>query len=80
MCKAVAGIHIPPKYRSGFKLLKPLRAAGEDVMSLDEATEYFDTLTDAQKIRFNLLTDIGLKLGKPIQGAYLYAKTMLEVD
>ncbi len=49
-------------------------------MSLDEATEYFDTLTDAQKIRFNLLTDIGLKLGKPIQGAYLYAKTMLEVD
>ena len=55
-------------------------AAGEDVMSLDEATEYFGTLTDAQKIRFNLLTNIGLKLGKPIQGAYLYAKTMLEVE
>ena len=47
-------------------------------MTFKEAEVYFDKLTPAEAHRFNLLAEIGLKLGKPIEGAYQYAHTRME--
>jgi hypothetical protein len=47
-------------------------------MSLQEAEAYFENLTPTQSYRFNLLVNLGLKLGKPISGAYDYAKTIMD--
>lgn len=49
-------------------------------MSVEEAQEYFDKLTPSQARHFNLLVTVGLKLGKPIEGAYSYAKTIMESE
>lgn len=47
-------------------------------MSVTEAQAYFDKLDAKQARRFNLLVEVGIKLGKPIEGAYDYAKTVME--
>lgn len=49
-------------------------------MTVTEAEEYFDTLSVAEAERFNLLVTVALKLGKPIEGAYEYAKTIMEEE
>lgn len=49
-------------------------------MTVEETEAYFETLTPAQAHRFNLLVTIGLKLGKPIEGAYSYAKVLMESE
>lgn len=47
-------------------------------MSIDEAEIYFKKLKPNQRQQFNLLVRVGLKLGKPFEGAYEYAKTIIE--
>lgn len=47
-------------------------------MNVKEAQEYFDKLDAKEAQRFNLLVSVALKLGKPIEGAYSYAKTIME--
>lgn len=47
-------------------------------MTVQETEAYFEKLTVAEAHRFNLLVTVGLKLGKPIEGAYDYAKTIME--
>lgn len=47
-------------------------------MSVAEAEKYFEKLTAKEARHFNLLVTVGLKLGKPIEGAYSYAKTIME--
>lgn len=47
-------------------------------MTVKEAEEYYEKLGVREAYRFNLLTEVGLKLGKPIEGAYHYAKTIME--
>lgn len=47
-------------------------------MSSTEAEQYFAKLSVEKAKRFNLLVSVGLKLGKPIEGAYEYAKTIME--
>lgn len=47
-------------------------------MTVKETEAYFETLTAKEAHRFNLLVEVGLKLGKPIEGAYEYAKTIME--
>lgn len=47
-------------------------------MSVQEAEAYYDKLTVSEARQFNLLTEVGLKLGKPIEGAYDYAKVIME--
>lgn len=47
-------------------------------MTVAEAEKYYEDLSVGQARHFNLLVSIGLKLGKPIEGAYDYAKTILE--
>jgi len=49
-------------------------------MSVEEAEKHFETLSVAEAKRFNLLVTVGLKLGKPIEGAYSYAKVVMESD
>ena len=49
-------------------------------MTFKQAKKYYKTLSDADARRFNLLTQIALKLGKPIEGAYSYAKTIMESE
>lgn len=49
-------------------------------MTVVEAEKYFGTLNDGGKARFNMLITIALKLGKPIEGAYEFAKTIMEGD
>jgi hypothetical protein len=49
-------------------------------MTVAEAEEYFEKLSPAQAHRFNLLVEIGVKLGKPMEGAYEYAKTIMESE
>jgi len=49
-------------------------------MTVVEAEKYFGKLDDSGKARFNLLITVALKLGKPIEGAYEYAKTIMEED
>lgn len=48
-------------------------------MTKKEAEAYFEKLTASQAWRFNSLVQVGLKLGKPIEGAYEYAKTIMEL-
>ena len=47
-------------------------------MTVTEAQAYFDKLDAQEAKHFNLLVSVGLKLGKPIEGAYDYAKTIME--
>ncbi len=47
-------------------------------MTVGEAEDYFATLSAAEAQRFNLLVETYLKLGKPIEGAYEAAKTIME--
>jgi len=47
-------------------------------MTVKEAEEYYEPLSATQAQRFNLLVTIGMKLGKPIEGAYDYAKMIME--
>ena len=47
-------------------------------MTNTEAQEYFNKLTALEAVRFNLLVSTALKLGKPIEGAYEYAKSFME--
>lgn len=49
-------------------------------MTEEEAQAYYDNLTDAEAKRYNSLVLIGLQLGKPIEGAYSYAKVIMEED
>jgi len=47
-------------------------------MTVQEAEEYYEPLSAAEAQRFNLLVTVGMKLGKPIEGAYDYAKVIME--
>lgn len=47
-------------------------------MTVPEAEAYFENLNATQAIRFNLLVKTALMLGKPIEGAYDYAKLFME--
>jgi hypothetical protein len=47
-------------------------------MTVEETEIYFEALTPSEARRFNLLVTVGLKLGKPIEGAYEYARTIME--
>ena len=47
-------------------------------MTLKEAEDYYDKLDVGDARRYNLLVSIAIKLGKPIEGAYSYAKTIME--
>lgn len=49
-------------------------------MSVTEAEAYYDKLTVKEAHRYNLLVSVGLKLGKPIEGAYDYAKTIMDEE
>jgi len=49
-------------------------------MSTQEAEAYFEKLSVEEAHRFNLLTSIALKLGKPSEGAYDYAKTIMDKE
>lgn len=49
-------------------------------MTVQEAEKYFEKLSVVQAQRFNTLVKIGLQLGKPIEGAYAYAKVIMEGD
>jgi len=49
-------------------------------MTVKEAEAYYEKLTPEEARRFNLLASVGLKLGKPIEGAYDYAKTIMEEE
>jgi hypothetical protein len=47
-------------------------------MTVQETETYFEKLTAEEATRFNLLVTVALKLGKPIEGAYEYAHTIME--
>lgn len=47
-------------------------------MTVKEAEAYYEKLSVGQAQHFNLLVKIGLQLGKPIEGAYEYAHTIME--
>lgn len=47
-------------------------------MTLKETEIYYSKLNGPQAFRFNELVRVALKLGKPIEGAYDYAKTLME--
>ncbi len=47
-------------------------------MTVKEAEDYYAELSVGQAQHFNLLVKVGLQLGKPIEGAYDYAKTIME--
>lgn len=49
-------------------------------MTRKEAEEYYDKLTVKEAHRFNLLVSIARKLGKPDEGCYDYAKTIMESE
>lgn len=49
-------------------------------MTVGEAQDYYDKLSVAEAHRYNLLVEVALKLGKPIEGAYEYAKTIMESE
>jgi len=49
-------------------------------MTVAEAEEYYEPLTAGEAHRFNMLVTIALKLGKPIEGAYDYAKMIMESE
>lgn len=47
-------------------------------MTTKEAEAYYEKLTVNKAHQFNLLVQVALTLGKPIEGAYEYAKTIME--
>jgi len=47
-------------------------------MTIKEAEAYFEDLPENKRVRFNTLVKLGLQLGKPFEGAYEYAKTVME--
>lgn len=47
-------------------------------MTTQETEAYYETLTAPQAQQFNLLVETYLRLGKPIEGAYEAAKTIME--
>lgn len=47
-------------------------------MTVKEAEEHFKTLNSEERQRFNLLVKVALKLGKPFEGAYDYARTIMD--
>ena len=47
-------------------------------MSIEEAETYFKALEPKDRQQFNLLVKTALMLGKPFEGAYDYAKTIME--
>ena len=47
-------------------------------MTLEEAEAYYEKLTAAEATRFKALVMAALTLGKPSEGAYEYAHTMME--
>lgn len=49
-------------------------------MTVGEAEDYFEKLSAGEAQRFNLLVETYLKLGKPIEGAYEAAKTIMEEE
>jgi len=49
-------------------------------MTVAEAEEYFATLSAGEAQRYNLLVETYLKLGKPVEGAYEAAKTIMEEE
>lgn len=49
-------------------------------MSITEAEKHYEALSVADARRFNLLVSTALMLGKPIEGAYDYAKTIMEEE
>lgn len=49
-------------------------------MTVKEAEEYYETLDAKQATRFNLLVEMYMKFGKPIEGAYEAAKTVMEEE
>ena len=49
-------------------------------MTIPEAQAYFDKLDAKEATRFNLLVGTYLRLGKPIEGAYEAAHTIMEED
>lgn len=49
-------------------------------MTVAEAEDYFKALPEAKRVRFNTLVKVGLQLGKPFEGAYEYAKTVVESE
>lgn len=50
----------------------------DDYMTYEEAKKYYDGLPENKRARFNVLVGIGAKLGKPAEGAYSYAHTIME--
>ena len=49
-------------------------------MTLAETEAYYETLNVAQAVRFNSLVRTALRLGKPIEGAYEYAHTIMTME
>lgn len=49
-------------------------------MTVQEAEEFYEGLTAKEAQRYNLLVETYLKLGKPIEGAYEAAKTVMEEE
>lgn len=47
-------------------------------MTYKETKEYYSKLDSGKKARFNLLVTIAAKLGKPAEGCYDYAHTIME--
>lgn len=47
-------------------------------MTVSEAELYFAKLKPKDAVRFNVLVETYLKMGKPIEGAYEAAKTIME--
>lgn len=47
-------------------------------MTVAEAEEYFNSLPENKRVRFNTMVEMYLKLGKPFEGAYEAARTVME--
>lgn len=47
-------------------------------MTKDEAQAYYNGLGAIEMIRFLIVVAVGIKIGKPIEDAYAYAKTIIE--
>jgi hypothetical protein len=49
-------------------------------MTVAQPEKHYADLSAKEARRFNLLVFVGLKLGKPIEGAYDYAKTIMDSE
>lgn len=47
-------------------------------MTVAEAEKHYEALTNEEARRFNLLVSVALKLGKPHEAAYDYARMIME--